>query len=346
MGTVRRLLSHLSAVRHETGQMLVLTAVGLVGFIGIVGLSIDVGQVVLTRTDLQKVADAAALAGAQDLPTAGAAATSANTYVGLNAGNTSAVIQITSTHNTNDTIEVTAKRKIGFTFLRIVGLEGADVSAKAKVRVGTYSGGKGLTPWGLVASNNKDFLGNSCFNGFDGNMPTFKQNQRCVLKYGAGTNSGGDFGPLALDGTGASEYRDDIIHGSNAEFVAGQQVEVQTGNMQGPTAQGITDLLSSPQPATCQTDNRDEILKTTAGKTSIVDGCEAHPRIIIIPVVDKIANPDKSTILGFAFMFLHGKVGGGGSSTIEAEFVTFVTAIPGGIYNGSGTGSTMIRMVE
>lgn len=332
----------------ESGQMLVLMVAGLAAFIAIVGLSVDVGQVVFTRTDLQKVADAAAFAGAQDLPSSSAATTNANTYVGLNASNTSAVVAISQTYNANDTIQVTATRPVTYAFLRLVGLKGTTVSAKAKVRVGTFNGGNGIVPWGLVASDNKDFLGNSCFNGMVNGAPTFKQDQTCILKYGAGSNSGGDFGALALDGTGASNYRDDIANGSNTSFTKGQKVDAQTGNMQGPTGQGIADRLAAAPPSTCNTNDRDSILRTSGEKTSIVPGCENHPRILIIPVVDKIDNPAVSTILGFAFMFLHGEGGGGGHTSVETEFVSFVTAIPGASYNGpaNGSSSTAILLVE
>src|SRR5690606_24795392 len=112
-------------------------------------------------------------------------------------------IQITQTYNANDTIRVTARRNVDFTFLRVIGLSGPEVEATAVVRVGTYNGGNGLLPWGLVASDEEDFLANACFAGFDGDMPLFEQNQICTLKYGAGENNGGDFGIVALDGTGS-----------------------------------------------------------------------------------------------------------------------------------------------
>ena len=69
----------------ERGQALVLFAAGLVAFLGLVGMSVDVGRVMFTRTDLQKIADSGALAGAQDLPlSVVAATTSANTYASSN----------------------------------------------------------------------------------------------------------------------------------------------------------------------------------------------------------------------------------------------------------------------
>ena len=338
-------------LHNQSGQMLVLMAAGLAGFLGLVGLSIDVGQIVFTRTDLQKVADAAALAGSQDLPLASAAAANANAYVGMNAGNTSAVIKITSTYHANDTIEVTAKRHVNYTFLRAIGLSGSDVSAKAKVKVGTYSGGSRLAPWGLVASDVDDFLANACFDGFDPltGMPTFKQNQLCYLKYGAGTSSGGDFGILALDGTGSEDYEEAIANGSYTSYETGELVEPQTGANVGKTWSGVNSLLSGTPPPDCNTQERDEILTTNGdGTTTITSGCEDHPRIIIIPVVDKIDDPNMSTILGFAFMFLHDVQGSGGFTKIVAEFVSFTSKVPGGVYNGdiSGGGAIVSVLVE
>lgn len=333
---------------REDGQALILLVAGFAAFCGLVGLAIDIGQIVYVKSDLQKTADAAAFAGAQDLPSSSGATEVAHAYVGLNAADATANVQISQTHNPNDTIRVTARRQVNFTFLRVIGLSGTEVEATAVARVGTYNGGSGIVPWGLVASDNKDFLGNSCFNGFAGGMPTFKQNQKCVLKYGAGSNSGGDFGALALDGTGASNYRDDIAKGSDKAFYKGQKVEAQTGNMQGPTGQGIDDRLSTPAPASCPGYDRDDILKTVGGETSILPGCENHPRLMIIPVVDKIDNPNLSTILGFAYMFLHGETNKGGQTAVEAEFVKFVTAVPGGNYSGpaDGTAATAVMLIE
>jgi hypothetical protein len=118
--------------------------------------------------------------------------------------------------------------------------------------------------------------------------------------------------------------------------------------MQGPTGQGIDQRFAINPPASCPGFQRDDVLKTVNGETSIIPGCENHPRIVIIPVVDKIDNPHKSTILGFAYMFLHGEANGGGQTAVETEFVQFVTAIPGGEYTGpaDGTASTAILLVE
>ena len=335
----------------ERGQALIIFAAGLVALCGLVGMAVDVGQVVYTRTDLQKVADAAALAGAQDLPNASTATASAGGYVSSNgSGGTTATIALTATYSPNDTITVTAMRRVSYTFLKVVGLDGADVSAKATARAGSYSGGAGLLPWGFVASNNSNstLLQNPCYLGNDANgIPMFKQNQACTLKYGAGSSSGGDFGALALGATGASTYEFNIAHGSTRTFKVGDLVDAETGNMVGPTQQGISDRFALPAPSGCPGNDRNQVLLTNAdGSVSIRPGCESSSRIGIIPVVDQINNPAKSTIKGFAFVYLTGIDGHGGSTGVSCEFVKFVTAIPKGVYTGTSAGATMVTLTQ
>ena len=127
----------------EAGQALVLFAGGLVLLVALVGLSVDVGMLVYTRTDLQKAADAAALAGAQDLPANPTAARSAaSTYIDANGGSScaSGCITVSTTSASNDTIAVTATRRVNYTFLKVLGLSGSDVSATAKVKVAVVTG--------------------------------------------------------------------------------------------------------------------------------------------------------------------------------------------------------------
>lgn len=121
----------LRTFREEGGQVLILFAGGLVAFLGVVGLSIDVGQLMYTKTDLQKLADASALAGAQDLPQSTAnATTSANSYSNQNGGATTAI----TFGSANSTITVNATRHVDYIFLRVVGLTGRDVSAAATAK--------------------------------------------------------------------------------------------------------------------------------------------------------------------------------------------------------------------
>ncbi|MBI5949921.1 MAG: hypothetical protein HY875_17425 [Chloroflexi bacterium] len=334
----------------ERGQALALFAMGLAGFIGLVGLSVDMGQIVVARTDLQKLADSATLAGVQDLPNASSATSSANTYgkAGAAAG-TNISVTISQTYGSNDTIEVTASRRVNYWFLKAVGLDGMTVSARAKARAMNYAGGGGLLPWGFIASNdnNSKLLQNTCYTGQSGGVPTFQQGVACTIKYGAGTNSGGDFGALSLDGSGASVYRDTIKNGSTKTIKVGDKIDSETGNMQGPTDQGLSDRLALPAPTGCPGNSYSDVLSVTNGVASIRPGCENSPRIGIIPVVDKIANPQKSTVLGFAFVYINGTTGSGGGTKVDVYFVKYVTELPKGVYTGTtASGATAVKLVE
>jgi hypothetical protein len=124
---------------------------------------------------------------------------------------------------------------VEYSFLKLVGLDGTDVSAEAVVTVGHYAGGSGVLPWGFIADPgdpSNHLLGNPCFAGFDlEGLPEFHKDMECSLKYGAGSNGGGDFGALAISGTGANVYRNDIINGSSTVVRKGDLLDPQTGSL-------------------------------------------------------------------------------------------------------------------
>src|SRR5690242_1957889 len=73
--------SALRALRDERGQVLPLLATGfLVALLGVAALVIDYGQAAHKQRQLQASADAAALAGAQQLPDTALAASTAQQY--------------------------------------------------------------------------------------------------------------------------------------------------------------------------------------------------------------------------------------------------------------------------
>jgi hypothetical protein len=67
-------------VRSEDGQVLILIVLFLIVLLGFCALCLDVGHAYLAQRRLQSSVDAAALAGAQELPDAASATTFANTY--------------------------------------------------------------------------------------------------------------------------------------------------------------------------------------------------------------------------------------------------------------------------
>jgi Flp pilus assembly protein TadG len=61
---------------------------------------------------------------------------------------------------------------------------------------------------------------------------------------GSSASNGGNFLALAIDGAGASVYRDTIVNGAQSPLEYGSTVSTETGNMVGPTIQGLSDRLA------------------------------------------------------------------------------------------------------
>ncbi|HXU23867.1 MAG TPA: pilus assembly protein TadG-related protein [Tepidiformaceae bacterium] len=133
---LRRWFDPARRLQAADGQVLLLFAAGLVAFCGLVGMSVDVGHVVYTHTDLQKAADGAALAGAQDLngtsaSVATAEATADKYLVDNGYASASCRPNCASVDGTYTKITVSVAHTVDFYFLRAVGLSGSTPSATA-----------------------------------------------------------------------------------------------------------------------------------------------------------------------------------------------------------------------
>jgi hypothetical protein len=196
--------------RSESGQAIVLMTISLAVMLGMAALVIDVGNWFHTKRRLQGTADAAALAGAQELPDRPSNAQSqALTYANANGGDVAAAnITVTSTVLPNDTISVRARKTDPGFFSGVLGIASADVDARAKVRVGPPAQARFVAP--MVV-----YCGHDLIQNCDGShAPTFNvQTTMDFDKMGAP----GAFGMLNLDGgngtVGASEEGDWILKG-------------------------------------------------------------------------------------------------------------------------------------
>jgi len=195
---------------NERGQAVVLMVISLAVLTGMAALVLDVGIWMRTDRRLQATADAAALAGAQKLPTdvAGAKAL-AQTYANQNGGDVlGANISVTTTYTSNDTISVRAAKTQSGIFSKILGINSANIKADAKARVDSPQQAQYVAP--MVV-----YCGHSLIQNCDGShTPTFGvQTTMDYDKMGAP----GAFGMLNLDGgngtPGASEEGNWILHG-------------------------------------------------------------------------------------------------------------------------------------
>lgn len=283
----------------ERGQALLLFALGLAVFAGMVALAIDVGAFLQERRSLQNAADAAALAGAVELPgSAALAETKAQDWAGRNGIGAVSGDSLDITFSDGGTsITVTVGRSVGFSFGRVLGVDGSRVQATATARVGAPSAMVGVMPFGVLKEAIK----------YDGTPTT--------MKYDAGNPSNGNFAALRVDGPGAKIHEESIKYGSkNMVCVASQPscqdpaIDTQTGNMVGPTRDGIKHRLANTK-FSC--DEMSEVLELKAdGTYRVRPECnpwqaEGSNRLLVVPVVKKFCNGSCSVTLEyFTLMFL------------------------------------------
>jgi hypothetical protein len=143
--------TNVGRLTDEKAQSLVIFAAGLVLLVGIVGLSVDIGRLMQREAALQRAADAAALAGSQDLaavvPDTDAAIESATEYLAINEGGErdddelmDSSIEFSSVSRDDDTISVEVEEPVEFWFLRFLGVSSGTASGEAKVMVEAATG--------------------------------------------------------------------------------------------------------------------------------------------------------------------------------------------------------------
>ena len=142
MNLVRRL-------RGDEGQVLVMVALMMVGVVSVVGLVADGGLVFAQRRDLQNVADAAAAAGAMQIDEAVYRSTG-EVVLDEQLARDAAVLYLDAEDGLDyvvnvlpDRVEVAVSRQATTGFLRVIGIDGVEVtaSASAEPRFGVESGG-------------------------------------------------------------------------------------------------------------------------------------------------------------------------------------------------------------
>ncbi|UCH86622.1 MAG: hypothetical protein JSU97_08925 [Dehalococcoidia bacterium] len=288
-------------VVEERGQGLVVAALAMVVIMAFAAIAIDVGVFLHERRELQKSADAAALAGAQELPESPTDAVqkaeewAANN--GIDAGELES-IEISTTYIADDTITVEVSRDVPFMFARVLGFSSDTMSADATARVGSPAGMGGLVPFGVLED-------------------AIELDEPTVLKYDATDVDHGNFGALAIDGDGASIYRETIKYGSETALCSESQptctdptTETEPGNMTGPTRTGVNWRIDETSSA-C--DEFEEVFQEDGDTYRLKTRCNpfgpggAHDsnRVVVVPVIEELCHGRcEVTILKFAMFFL------------------------------------------
>ena len=226
--------------RNDCGQAYVITLLFMTVLLGMAAAVLDVGSWYRAQRALQATVDAAALAGAQDLPgQPSQARATALDYADDNGGGVvPADIQVSRTFTDNDTIKVTGHKQPPGFFSKIVGIDSVNVSAKATARASGLSGAKWVVP--IVVDEKLPELHcnpNPCTNEVTLNYLHLKKN--------GSPDGAGNFGFLNLTGEtgiGASTLGNWIENGFDKYMDIDDYDAVTGNNFSSNQVKGFLDL--------------------------------------------------------------------------------------------------------
>jgi Flp pilus assembly protein TadG len=177
--------------RDQRGQAFVITVLMIASLLGLTALVLDVGSWFRAHRQLQATADAAALAGAQELPqNPGNASSLANDYAARNTSGLQGVqVNLSQTYMSNDTIRVHVSKPAEGFFSKVFGINSVDEGASATARVAGMKSALYVAP---IVVNQQHPMLNGC------NGPCFGSSYQTTIPVGQ-TGAPGAFGLVNLD---------------------------------------------------------------------------------------------------------------------------------------------------
>jgi hypothetical protein len=311
-------------IKHTSGkgQISVALILMLTVILGAIGLGADAALLYFNWVILQKGVDAAALAGAGYLQgnseSAPNAISIAVTYAQNNNIKSSELIADGSGNKAYvpapnyTTITVTAERTVPYAFFKLIGLSSGKVAATATAQMPLAAGCVNCTSAVATPGSEPTVIpGNICSAigqcdvipiGLDSSTP-YTFDQPVTLNYGQ--VGPGNWGSLALGGTGGSNLRTNIADGYEGPLAINQWVDTEPGKKTGPIDQGFSDRIS--------------LAESEYPSGTFLDHNPADPRVIILPMVNWNSPNGRSEveITGFAALWVVSESGG----TIQADFI-------------------------
>lgn len=263
----------------ERGQTLPLLVMFMVSLLGMGGVAIDVGGWYQVKRHMQAEADAAALAGASQVPAGWASAqTAAAAEFNRNKQPGDSATYANTTYLTaGDSVTVTITRHAPGYFTSELGFSGANISVSARGTVESFQTVRSNTdimPWGVMKGT---YVPGQPYTIYTDNSSS--NNGALSLPYVAGANC-----PVP---SGANPYRDEIDGVLNSCPVSvSEQLDVKPGQNAGPTRQGLDARITTWKPANQIVNFTDP----TQGKGNVIDS--TSPQLVLIPVVE---DPDGGT---------------------------------------------------
>lgn len=280
--------------QDQRGSSLAISAVALFIALLVCGLAIDVGAILVARSQLQSATDAAALAGARGLLSGREQAIAAARQVfGSNKMQNRQLWLAPAevSFPAQGQVRVAVTRSVQLYFLQVVRINSVDVSARAIAALGTARKVVGLKPWAVPDLHWAPGDAVVLKAGTTGDPPSWRY-PVCFPPVNKGD-------PV----TGAAAYEEAILNGSRVPVEIGDQLLVETGDMVGPTRKAVEQLLAM---------DPDAWLSESGIQGSRFPG-DSSPRICKIALIDPNALPESGrgtvTVVRFGVFFIEGMQG-------------------------------------
>jgi hypothetical protein len=258
---------------EQSGSAIILVSLSLIVLLAITGIVIDGGRLFMTKSSMQKAANAAVLSGAQEL-TANEADVTQIVQEVLQAHSEDSSLQTLNIQMEQKKVSVDLKRDVPLAFSKLFGIDTAPVEVHAAAKIGTMGKAVGVAPLGIDESIPLEF---------------YKKYQLKVDQTEADT---GYFGILGLGGTGSKTYEYNLRYGYENPLEIGDRLLTETGNVAGKTSSVVDELITA--------------CPITGDPLDVDRDCE---RILLIPVYKPIhynsgGQLQEVEITGFAYFLI------------------------------------------
>lgn len=273
---------------NNKGNVTIILCFVITAVFGFSAFVIDIGLVYAEKIKLSNAIDSAALAAVLELPNDSIKARDvANQYLVNNNVNTNeAVITISSD---NKSIQIKLVHNIKHFLAPIIGIQSSNITVKTKALIAPLkSVSGGIRPFAVQTYN-------------------FSYGSTVTLKKSAGSGYDGNYGVVALGGSGASVYKANALYGYSGKISVGDWIDTEPGNIAGAT-NVIKNYLDSEN-STFDNFPRNSI------------------RLWIIPLVNTLQVNGKSKIqvTGFGEFYVEGIKNVSSQVQLTGRFIKYVT---------------------
>ncbi|MFC2947310.1 pilus assembly protein TadG-related protein [Virgibacillus sediminis] len=294
--------------KTEDGSVIVLVAVAMAGLLMMVGIVIDGGNLYVSKSHLQKTANAAALSGAQEIVNDRTAVETVVDDILASHNEQASLSALESSKESG--IRVALKKDVPLFFATLFGIESLPINVEAKAGLDPVGEARGAVPLGI--HEQVELVYGDIYE----------------LKVDAGDSQNGHFGILALQGPGAKNYEETLKSGFDEALQVGDVVNTQTGNIAGPTMRGVNHRID-----TSPNDTVDYIPRDSN-------------RIMLVLVYNTDGVSQGSVrITGFAYFYLEERMGNNDDS-IRGTFMEYAGPGMAGEKTPYDRGAYMIKLEE